>query len=181
VVCVVDESGSMGARDVMGGTREAWSKALSLAMLDQARGRKRDFVYIGFGSPGQVHFVEFPYGESTLDKVLEMTEHFFCGGTYYEDPLNRALDYVPQHYERDTRSQGKPDIIFISDDEYTSEFPKEFMKRYTELKEKIAIKVYGIALGCRAGGAMKALCDDVREINQVVSDPKNVGDLFRMV
>lgn len=181
VVVVCDESGSMGCADVMGGTREAWSKALALAMLDQARGRKRDFVYIGFASPGQQHMVEFPYGEQTLDKVLQMTEHFFGGGTYYEKPLMDALDYIEKHYESDTRNQGKPDIIFLSDDEYTSEFPEEFMSRYEKLKDKIGIRAYGIALGCSAGGAMKAICDDVSEITQVVSDPKNVGHLFRMV
>jgi uncharacterized protein with von Willebrand factor type A (vWA) domain len=181
VICVVDESGSMGAADVAGGTREAWSKALSLAMLEQARGRKRDFVYIGFSSRGQTHKIEFPYGESTLEKVLEMTEHFYGGGTYYEQPLEEALAFIKDKYESDPQRQERPDIVFISDDEYGG-IGDDFMRRYTALKEKASIKTYGIALGCSAGGVMAQICDDTREITSMVSsDPRALGDMFRTI
>jgi len=181
VICVVDESGSMGCADVAGGTREAWSKALSLAMLEQARGRKRDFVYIGFSSHGQTHRIEFPHGEQTLDKVLLMTEHFFGGGTHYEGPLNEALDYIKEKYDNDPSNHERPDIVFISDDEYGG-LSEQFMARYRDLKERASIKTYGIALGCSAGGAMAQACDDTREITSLVaSDPKAIGDMFRTI
>lgn len=178
IVCVVDESGSMSMADVAGGTREAWSKALALALCDQARRRKRDFVYIGFGSAGQQHVVKFPKGEAAIDSVIEMTEHFFHGGTHYEKPMQMALDII----EHDFESGGKerPDIVFISDDEY-GDLDEDFLERFRRVRDKTSIRAYGIALGCSVGGAMNQLCDNVRSVTELVSDPRSVGDLFRTI
>lgn len=178
IICVVDESGSMGCEDVAGGSREAWSKALSLAMLDQARRRKRDFVYIGFSSAGQQHTVEFLNGESSLDKVIAMTEHFFGGGTNYEQPLRAALTYIEKHY--DANAKARPDVLFMSDDAYGQMDPS-FMSEWNRIKDKTSIKCYGIAIGCDSSGAMQQVSDNVREITEMVSDPRNVGDLFRTI
>lgn len=178
IVCIVDESGSMMATDVAGGSREAWSKALALAMLDQARHRKRDFVYIGFSSRGQQHMVEFPKAASDLTKIIKMTEHFFGGGTEYEAPLTMALDYIEKAY--DLSELQRPDIVFISDDEY-GEMPKPWLKRYKALKEKIGIRTYGIALGCSSRGAMAQIADSVNEVTELVSDPRTMGHLFRNI
>lgn len=178
IIVVVDESGSMGAADVAGGTREAWSKALSLAMLDQARHRKRDFVYIGFSSAGQQHMVEFPGGVTNLEKVITMTEHFFGGGTHYEAPLMQALKYIEAKY--DERQLERPDIVFITDDDYCR-ISDDFVKEFHRVKDKTSIKVYGIALGCSSSGALAQLSDNVREVTELVSDPRKVGDLFRTI
>jgi uncharacterized protein with von Willebrand factor type A (vWA) domain len=181
IICVVDESGSMGAADVAGGTREAWSKALALAMCDQARRRNRDFHYLGFGSPGQLHHVKFPKGQAAIEKVIAMTEHFFSGGTHYEGPLMRALDIIEKEFDRDAAHKGKPDIVFISDDEYGN-LDETFLAEYRRVKEKASIRTYGIAVGCSAGGAMKQLSDNVRAITELVeSDPRKLGDLFRTI
>lgn len=179
IICVVDESGSMGCADVAGGTREAWSKALSLAMLDQARRRKRDFYYLGFGSSNEQHLVHFPAGESDINKVIQMTEHFFCGGTHYERPLTQALKIIETDF--DAHDKGRPDIVFISDDEY-GVLNETFLAEYRRVKEKASIKTYGIAVGCSVGGAMAQLSDNVRAITQLVeSDPRALGDLFRTI
>jgi uncharacterized protein with von Willebrand factor type A (vWA) domain len=178
IICVVDESGSMGESDVPGGTREAWSKALALALCDQAKRRKRDFVYIGFAAGSQQHMVEFPKGETSLEKVLEMTEHFFGGGTHYDKPLRMALEYIENKY--DTNGEQRPDIVFISDDEYAGLDP-DFLAEWHRVKEKADVTCYGISIGCSIGGAMKAVSDNVRSITELVGDPANVGDLFRTI
>lgn len=178
IIAVVDESASMNATDVAGGTREAWSKALALALLDQARRRNRDFVYIGFASSGQQHMIEFPGGHTSLDKVLTMTEHFFAGGTNFEEPLGMALKVIEDRFDK--QGKPRPDIVFISDDQVGSINPT-FLHEWNRIKDKTSVFAYGIAIGCSASGAMATLCDNVRSINQLVSDPRNVGDLFRTI
>ena len=178
IICVVDESWSMNAEDVIGGTREAWSKALALALCDQARRRNRDFVYIGFGSQGEQHVVEFLNGQTTVDKVIAMTEHFFAGGTHYEEPLKLALHIMETTF--DGKGKPKPDIVFITDDEY-GEMDGDFMAEWNRVKDKTSLKCYGVSIGCSIGGALRAVSDNVREINELTSDPRHVGDLFRTI
>jgi uncharacterized protein with von Willebrand factor type A (vWA) domain len=177
IICVVDESGSMGTPDVAGGTREAWSKALALAMLDQARHRNRDFIYIGFSSSGQQITLRFPKGTNVLTQVLEMTEHFWGGGTNYERPLTLALDIVQEYADQDL---PKPDIVFMSDDAYGA-MDEEFMHRWNGLKDKTSLQCYGIAIGCSYSGAMEQISDNVREITELASDPRVMADVFRTI
>jgi uncharacterized protein with von Willebrand factor type A (vWA) domain len=179
VVCVVDESGSMGCEDVMGGSREAWSKALALAMCDQARQRGRDFHYIGFSSSRQVWTQSFLKGETTLDGVLTMTEHFYGGGTSYEEPLRAALKLIEESY--DNSSKGKADVVFMTDDEYGS-MDEDFMHEWNRVKDKTSIRCFGIAIGCSYGGALESVSDNVRSITDMLeSDPQSMADLFRTV
>jgi uncharacterized protein with von Willebrand factor type A (vWA) domain len=182
VICVVDESGSMGATDVAGGTREAWSKALALALCDQARQKNRDFHYIGFSSSRQQITISFPGGVAPIAKVIEMTEHFWAGGTEYEAPLKLALKMVEDHYDKNVMtSKGKPDVVFVSDDEYGS-MDEDFMREWQRVKDKISLRCFGIAIGCGFSGAMAQISDNVRAIQDLVdSDPKAMADLFRTI
>lgn len=177
IIVVCDESGSMMATDVAGGTREAWSKALSLALLDQAKRRDRDFVYIGFSSSRQQHTIRFPKNTNVTQQVLTMTEHFYGGGTEYETPLRQALDIVEEY---DAKGLPKPDIVFLTDDEYGNLRP-EFMHDWNRVKDKASIMCYGIAIGCSYSGALKQVSDNVREITELASDPKVMADVFRTI
>jgi uncharacterized protein with von Willebrand factor type A (vWA) domain len=179
IICVVDESGSMNATDVVGGTREAWSKALSLALLEQAKHRKRDFTYIGFSSAGRQRVVEFPGGETPIEKVIEMTEGFLSGGTNFEQPLRLALTIMEEQF--DALQKPRPDIVMITDDAY-GPMDANFMAEWNRVKDKTSLKCYGIAVGCEAGGSLKAISDNVRSVTSLLdSDPRSVGDLFRTI
>lgn len=178
IICVVDESGSMQARDVMNGTREAWSKALVLALLDQARQQQRDFHYIGFADASSVWHKSFENGQARLEDIVEVTEHFFSGGTHYEKPLNLAAEIVSKYHN--VTGKGKPDIVFMSDDEYGS-MPEAFLARWQQVKAATQLRCFGIAIGCAVGMAMEAVSDNVRAITELVSDPRVVGDLFRTI
>ena len=182
VICVVDESGSMGCEDVAGGSREAWSKALALALCDQARQKGRDFHYIGFSSSRQQVQFSFPKGVTTINKVIDMTEHFFGGGTHYEGPLRSALQLMDQHYDANvTTSKGKPDIVFITDDEYGSLDP-QFMQEWNRVKDKTSLRCFGVAIGCGFSGALQQVSDNVRSITDLVdSDPRSMADVFRTI
>ncbi len=182
VICVVDESGSMGATDVAGGTREAWSKALALALCDQARQKGRDFHYIGFSSGGQQFKLSFPKGDAPISKVIDMTEHFFNGGTHYEKPLRMALEIMETHYDDNIlTSKGKPDIVFITDDEYGS-MDETFMREWNRIKDKTSLRCYGVAIGCGFSGALAQVSDNVRAIQELTeSDPRVMADIFRTI
>lgn len=175
IVLVCDESGSMGAEDVAGGTREAWSKALALALCDQARRRKRDFVYIGFSNAAQQHTIEFPRGEAAMDKVIAMTEHFFGGGTDYERPLTQALEIVDRFA---AQGKARPDIVMVTDDCYGA-MDSAFMNRWNAVKDKTSLRCYGVAIGCATSGALQQISDNVRQITEIANDPRSMGDLFR--
>jgi uncharacterized protein with von Willebrand factor type A (vWA) domain len=178
IICVVDESASMTKPDIAGGTREAWSKGLALALCDQAKRRNRDFVYIGFASAGQQRVVEFMGGETPLEKVLDMTENFLKGGTNFEQPLKMALKMIEEQFV--AKAKPRPDIVFITDDEY-GPMDQTFMAEWNRVKDKTDLKCYGIAVGTSIGGALTAVSDNIREIRELVSDPRNVGDLFRTI
>lgn len=179
VVLVVDESGSMSCEDVMGGSREAWSKALALALADQARQKGRDFHYIGFSSSRQQWHIMFAGGKTTLNGVLEMTEHFWGGGTAYEQPLRQALEIIERSY--DDANKPKPDVVFITDDEYGS-MDEDFMREWNRIKDKTAVRCFGVALGCGYSGALQQVSDNVRKIEELTeSDPRVMADLFRTI
>ncbi len=182
VIVVCDESGSMGAEDVAGGSREAWSKALTLALCDQARQKGRDFHYIGFSSSRQQVQFNFPKGVAKITDVIALTEHFFGGGTHYEGPLRSALQLMETHYDDNiTTSKGKPDIVFITDDEYGSMDPS-FMQEWNRVKDKTSLRCFGVAIGCGFSGALQQVSDNVRSIQELTeSDPRSMADVFRTI
>lgn len=178
IIVVVDESESMNQTSgVKGGTREAWSKAFVLALLDQARRRERDLIYIGFGSATQQHVIEFKRGETTLDKVLTMTGHFFKGGTHFEKPLEMALEYAETHYASGLK---RPDIVFVTDGEYRM-LPDDFMSRYRATKHRTGMETYGVAIGCSGDGALRQISDNCTEITELTSDPSTMGHVFTTI
>lgn len=179
IIVVCDESGSMGMEDVMGGSREAWSKALTLALCEQARQKNRDFFYIGFSSARQQHTIKFTGGKAKLSDVIDMTEHFFGGGTHFEKPLLDALEIVESYDDKDGK---KPDIVFITDDDYSSS-NDEFMRKWNRTKDKYDLRCFGIAMGgAGTGGMLEAVSDNVRSVTGLTdSDPRVVADLFRTI
>lgn len=177
IVVVCDESGSMNAEDVVGGSREAWSKALALALADRARAQGRDFHYIGFSSAAQQWSCSLPKGRATLDQTMTMAEHFWGGGTDYERPLSMALDVVESYDERDG---SRPDVVFITDDAY-GHLDEGFMRRWSAAKARWDVRCFGVSIGCSTSGAVEAVCDDVRSISELVSDPSVMTDVFTTI
>lgn len=178
IIFVGDESGSMTDKRVSGGTREAWMKALALAMLEQAKHRNRDFIYIGFASEHQQRMVRFPQGKVTLDLVLEMTEVMLGGGTNYERPLAMALQEIENYANA---GKSRPDIVFVTDDAYRR-IADPFMDKWRALKDRASIKCYGISVGVKSSGALEQICDSVQDIDDMVNDdPRAMGELFRTI
>lgn len=177
IIYVCDESGSMGAEDV-GASREAWAKAFALALCDAARRDNRDFIYIGFSSEAQQWTAEFPGGRAPLSTTINMTEHFYGGGTHYQRPLVQALNIVKDY---GLRGLPKPDIVFVTDDEYAGGLDESFVHEWLAQREALSMKVFGIGMGINPhrSGAMVALCDNVRSIDRMANDVTTVADIFR--
>ena len=178
IIVVCDESYSMDkALDSQGNTREAWSKAVSLALADQAQRSHRDFNYIGFGGAGQIWEKSFSGGRLSLDDLIEFTEHFFAGGTEYTGPLSRALEIVDDYARR---GKPRPDIVIITDDE--CKVPDDFTQTFSTAKIRSDARCYGIQVGGDSGyGTLSILADRTLSITRLTASPEGVQDLFRTI
>jgi uncharacterized protein with von Willebrand factor type A (vWA) domain len=184
IIACVDCSFSMastvpGAANTV--TKEAWAKACALALLDQARQAKRDFVGVLFSSADQVSVHAFPASlPVSISQVIDFAELFFGGGTDFEAPLSTAVDVLEAEFNDAGRPRG--DIVFITDGECS--VSEEWMRRWHETKNQLGYRVFGIAVGdspaTAYGSVLDSLCDNLRDL-QDLTDPRAVADLFRLI
>ncbi|CAL9453871.1 Protein ViaA [Streptomyces sp. enrichment culture] len=181
VIACVDTSHSMYAEGPGGITREAWSKACALALLDQARHAGRDFVGILFSAPGKLRVFRFPAGgEAGVDRVVDFAETFLGGGTSFQTPLSAAGDLLAEEFDGAGRARG--DIVLITDEECG--VTEEWMRGWNDAKHRLGFRVFGVAVGApRAAGTgsvLEALCDNLRSVDDL-TDVHAAADLFRVI
>lgn len=177
IIAVVDSSGSMETEHAGGITREAWSKALILSLLDQARASHRDMIVLYFGNKEQLQEFRFPSGHApSVADVIEMAEFFFDGGTDFEVPLGTAAGLLTAEYNQ-AGKQGA-DIVFVTDG--SCGVSEEFMASWRDRKDLAGFRVWGISLRLAPTAVMTALCDSVRGIEDL-ADPAEVADMFRVI
>ncbi|MEV8113958.1 VWA domain-containing protein [Streptomyces xiamenensis] len=181
IIACVDTSHSMYAAGPGGVTREAWSKACALALLDQARRAGRDFVGILFSSADRLRVFRFPAGEPAgLDRTLDFAESFLGGGTSYQAPLTRACGLLEEEFNDAARARG--DIVLITDDECG--VTEEWTRGWNEAKQRLGFRLFGVAVGApRAAGSgsvLEALCDNLRSIEDL-TEVQGAADLFRVI
>lgn len=178
IIVVCDESYSMASElDTEGNTREAWSKATSLALCDQAKRAKRDFIYIGFASRGEIWESRFEGGRYSHEQIIDFAEHFFAGGTHYETPLTRAMEIIGA-YEKS--GKPKPDVVFITDAE--CDVDDAFIEAWKDVKKRADVRCYGINIGGSGRySAMDRLVDRCIQINQLNANPAAVTEMFRTI
>lgn len=181
IIACVDCSYSMEESGPGGVTREAWAKACALALLDQARQARRDFVGILFSSDDSVKVCRFPATRpAAIADVLDFAEHFFGGGTEFRTPLAAAVRLLDEELNTDGRRRG--DIVMITDGE--CEVSEQWMRSWNEAKHTLGFRTFGVAVGApRATGpgtVLDALCDNLRSIDDL-TDTHAAGDLFRLI
>jgi uncharacterized protein with von Willebrand factor type A (vWA) domain len=181
IIACVDTSHSMYVAGPGGVTREAWSKACALALLDQARRAGRDFVGILFSSADRLRVFRFPAGEPAgIDRTLDFAESFLGGGTSYQAPLTRAGALLEEEFNDAARSRG--DIVLITDDECG--VTEEWTRGWNEAKQRLGFRLFGVAVGApRAAGSgsvLEALCDNLRSIEDL-TEVQGAADLFRVI
>lgn len=181
IIACVDTSHSMYEAGPGGVTREAWAKACALALLDQARHARRDFVGILFSSPGRYEVFRFPAGEpaGTAD-VMEFAETFLGGGTSYETPLGAAADLLGREHDRTGRAHG--DIVMITDDECA--VTDAWLRDWRTARRRLGFRVFGVAVGApHAAGedsVLDRLCDNLRAVGDL-TDVRAAAGLFRLI
>lgn len=178
IIVVCDESYSMTSSiDDEGNSCEAWSKAVSLGLVDQAKRDNRDFIYIGFGSPGQQWETRFEGGSYDHNQIIDFAEHFFGGGTHYETPLTRAMEIIGE-YEK--ARKAKPDVVLITDG--ICHVGEDFIEAWRKIRERADVRCYGIQIGGTSNyDTLDNLVDRLIQINQLNATPDAVTELFRTI
>lgn len=167
IVACIDNSGSMK------GDNEIWSKALALALLDIAMSNKQNMYVIHFGNSNEIQTFEFKPNDDTMsriERIKEMAEFFFGGGTNFDRPLEEAFRLI----ERD-ETYNKCDIIFITDGDCEISNPDEIK----EMKKKFDTQIQTILLG--DGGGMDEVSDFIYTLDNILNKHKAVevaGEIF---
>ncbi|GGV25293.1 hypothetical protein GCM10010277_06180 [Streptomyces longisporoflavus] len=181
VIACVDTSHSMYVAGPGGITREAWAKACALALLDQARRAKRDFVGILFAAADKLQVFRFPADQPAgITQLLDFAETFLGGGTSYQRPLTAAAELLKEEFDDTARTRG--DIVMLTDDE--CDVTEEWMRGWNDAKHQLGFRVFGLAIGApRAadtGSVLEALCDNLRCVEDL-TDVHVAADLFRVI
>ncbi|WP_275559010.1 VWA domain-containing protein [Streptomyces sp. 5-6(2022)] len=183
IIACVDTSHSMYAAGPGGVTREAWSKACALALLDQARHAGRDFVGILFSAADKLQVFRFPADgpqPAGIGRILDFAETFLGGGTSYQAPLAAAAGLLEEEFNDAARTRG--DIVMITDDECG--VTEEWMRGWNDAKHRLGFRVFGVAIGAPSaagtGSVLEALCDNLRSIEDL-TDVHAAADLFRVI
>ncbi|MGV9954577.1 VWA domain-containing protein [Streptomyces cellulosae] len=182
VIACVDTSHSMYAEGPGGVTREAWSKACALALLDQARHAGRDFVGILFSAADKLQVFRFPGDRpAPVTDVLDFAETFLGGGTDFQRPLGTAAKILEEEFDSASRARG--DIVLITDD--ACEVSENWTRLWNEIKRRLDFRLFGIAVATpdtatASGSVLESLCDNLRTVDDL-TDVHTTADLFRVI
>ncbi|MFZ4151447.1 VWA domain-containing protein [Streptomyces pseudogriseolus] len=182
IVACVDTSHSMYAEGPGGITREAWSKACALALLDQARQAGREFVGILFSAADKLQVFRFPAGRpAPVTDALDFAETFLGGGTDFQRPLGTAAKILEQEFDDASRARG--DIVLITDD--ACEVSENWTRLWNAVKRRLDFRLFGIAIATpdtatATGSVLESLCDNLRTIDDL-TDVHTTADLFRVI
>lgn len=175
IVCCIDTSGSMS------GSREMWSKAVAIAMLEIAHNQKRDFAGILFSHRvNDEDVIIIDKDKIEPQKVLDLAESFDGGGTDFEIPLDKAMKII------NDQKFKKADIIFLTDGE--CDLSSYFLSEFKKQKEDKDVNVFSILIntGKRVSDSTLKLFSDkiitlaqLRDLDNANSDV--VKEIFSLV
>lgn len=167
IVCC-DNSGSMD------GSKEFWSKAVALALLEIAKLQKRNYACIHFGAANEpIKLIEVPSGKASFEKAVEIGSYFLNGGTDFMKPLNEATNLIEKQEFK------KSDIVFITDGECS--VSDEFLRKFQETKKTKAFKVIPILVDMESTtpSTVAEFSDDVQFVSELSSD--EAGEIFARI
>ncbi len=129
VVVCEDSSGSMD------GSKRQWAKAVTLALAQYAKMRRRDFGWIMFDS--RIHAAKtYPAGKLSARQLLEIAESGSGGGTDFEKPLRKALEMIK------TGRLKKADIVFVTDGDCA--VSTDFLRDFLAAKKALEFSVFTV-------------------------------------
>jgi uncharacterized protein with von Willebrand factor type A (vWA) domain len=167
VVCL-DVSGSMG------GDRDCWAKGVALALVEIAHKEKRNAIVIVFDHSIQ-HIFEFMKGHFSFKTMLELASYFTGGGTAFDPPLEKAMEYLKTDAEF-----KKGDVIFITDGE--SDVSEHVKMDYLDLKVQLRFTHFTIVIGAEFGmvqHSLKPISDRLIAVDSLTNEL--AADVFESV
>ncbi len=152
LIVALDSSGSM--TDALGGglSKEAWSKAVLLALLAIARKQKRDLAALHFSNAGQLKVYQFPKGEAAPTALIATTEWFYGNGTAYDGWMAEALRLV------ESSRFDRADVVCVSDGEVSIDSRLE--ADWNRRRKARGMRCYSVLLGDHAGAMELARVSD---------------------
>lgn len=133
IILCYDGSGSMEGKKI----KETQSHIL--AIMEVAKIQKRKLLLIQFASKSEALYVkEINPLYITAQDVFDVLDNFICGGTDFEKPLRKAMEYLLQAQHK------KSDILFITDGQ--CEISPSFKKIFRQTKKRRQFKLYTIIM-----------------------------------
>jgi len=167
IVCV-DGSSSMD------GDKELWAKGVCLTLLEIAKRERRKFVAIVFsgkGAPLKVFGSDMRERWEMKEKeIIELADYFPGGGTDFEDPIDKALEFL-----RESKFK-KGDIVFITDGE--CDVNSEWLRTFLEEKRTLKFRLFSVLIdlaGRERPESLRKFSDKVTTVSKLTSgDAKDI-------
>lgn len=150
----------------MRGAEELYAKALMVKLSEIAKQEKRNFVAILFTMEIIDIYEQSKYNNNP-SKLLEILKLNPDGGTDFEEPLNKALEFINKD------KYNNADIVFITDGCCSIEKP--FKEKFNKIKTKKGFKVYSINLSGEAYNIYAM--DSLGNIN--LDEPTNAPNILK--
>lgn len=133
IILCYDGSGSME------GAKIEETQSHILAIIEIAKIQKRHLILIQFASASEPLYIkEINPSKITAQDVLDVLDEFICGGTDFEKPLSKAIEFIKADQHK------KSDILFITDGQ--CEIREAFKKTFMHLKQQRDFKLYTIIM-----------------------------------
>lgn len=88
------------------------------------------------------------------------------------------MDILEDEFNAEGKAKG--DIVLLTDDDYRLT-DSAWMERYLARKQRLAFRVFGVAIAATApGSAIVALSDNVRTVREF-ADPESIIDILQVV
>jgi MoxR-like ATPase len=150
VVCL-DTSWSMT------GTREQWSKAVTLACVAAAHQQGRECLVVAFSTASNIIESGVITAKDTqgITRLLEFLSHSFGGGTDVTGALKHAMTSL------DTEALSAADILLVTDGEIPDPpLSDEMMRHIDDLKRTTGMQLHGLLVGQRESKPLSKLCTE---------------------
>lgn len=166
IIACYDVSGSMNNLLFDGITREIFAKAITLALLELAVRQKRKLVLIAFSENVKSVRVFDKNNKPTTQDYIDIAEEHYSGGTDFEAPLRRALEYI----------DSKSDILFITDGE--CKVSESFLKVWREKQKEMKFKIISLQVGTASTRYLEEFSDKVLNFRSLLETSKEIFDFI---
>lgn len=170
IILALDESGSMN--EVCGAMRkEVWSKAVMLGMLSIARWQQRDFAVIHFSGAAEIRVDRFPKGQASTQEVINCANHFYSGGTVFDEWMEAALQLINES------AFQQADCICLSDG--VGDLHADTLNRWRQAKQERGMHAYSILIGLEEGEeTLRKFSDTIFCLDDLAEDLPALETIF---